>query len=63
MWFNIAAAQTGGTRIYPVKSAVEGRELAARMMKQEEIDRAQELARNWKPRTRISSGQGLIPRK
>jgi hypothetical protein len=63
MWFNIAAANGTVAHLFRVEDAVEGRDLAAKEMKPEEVERAQELARNWKPRTRVDSGQGRIPRK
>jgi len=60
MWFNIAAAQTDRVRVFPVESAIKGRELAEAMMKvlmiSDGIEQAQEFARNWKPRTRVDSG-------
>ena len=71
MWFNLAAGESGHiadhARAFPVKSAVEGRELAEEMMtivnKPEDVELAQELARNWKPRTRVNPAPGSILKK
>ncbi len=43
MWFNLAAAQG-------YENGKEGRERAGEMMSPQQIERAQKLARNWKPK-------------
>lgn len=71
MWFNIAAGQSGHVadhvRVFPVESAIEGRKLAEETMmimnKPEDVELAQELARNWNPRTRLNPGPSSILKK
>jgi len=43
MWFNLAAAQGN-------ENGKKGRDLVAGKMSPQQIERAQELARNWKPK-------------
>jgi len=60
MWYNIAGAQTDGTRTFPVEMCVERRVLAERAIKlyqvADGVEQAQELSRTWRPRTRRTAG-------
>ncbi|MDA0692497.1 MAG: sel1 repeat family protein, partial [Nitrospinae bacterium] len=44
MWFNIAGSNGH-------KNAVKNRGIAEKIMTQQQIEKAQEMARNWKPKT------------
>jgi TPR repeat protein len=63
MWFNLAAANF--TSSVPQFRALSDRDAVARRMSPDEIARAQELARNWKPKPSQKSqeSQGMRPRR
>src|SRR4029077_6828562 len=50
MWFNLAAAQFSSSDRIKRRQARKARADVAAKMTREEINKAQELARNWKPR-------------
>ena len=43
MWFNLSSSQG-------ITTAIKGRNIAEKKMTKQQIDKAQELARNWKPK-------------
>ncbi len=45
MWFNLSSSNG-------VKNGTEGRNMAEKKMSTQQIEKAQELARNWKPTTK-----------
>ena len=45
MWFNLSSSNG-------VKNGTEGRNMAEKKMSKQQIEKAQELARNWKPTSR-----------
>ena len=49
MWFHVAAAQFPASEPESRDDAIEARDFVAAKMSQQEIARAQELARQWKP--------------
>ena len=45
MWFNLSSSQG-------ITTAIKNRNIAEKQMTKQQIDKAQELARNWKPTSR-----------